>query len=62
MVPILLATIQTFVLLFIMPYDSLKFMKDKDMTKEYEDLVGRIYKDKEAALKYLAENSKIKTT
>jgi len=45
-----------------MPYDSLKFLKDMDMKKEYEDLVGRIYKDKEAALKYLEENSKIKTT
>ena len=62
MFPILLSTVQTFVLLFVMPYDSLKFLKDKDMKQEYEDLVGRIYKDKEAALKYLAENSKIKTT
>jgi len=62
MFPILLSTVQTFILLFVMPYDSLKFLKDKDMKQEYEDLVGRIYKDKEAALKYLAENSKIKTT
>jgi MFS family permease len=32
MVPILIATIQSFVLLFVMPYDSLKFLKDKSKT------------------------------
>jgi hypothetical protein len=33
MVPILFAAFQSFILLFVMPYDSLKFLKDKEMTE-----------------------------